>query len=288
MIYSYYPGCSLDGTAKEYNLSLKAICPVLGIELKEVKDWICCGATSAHQTSHLLSVSLPAKSLAEVEKEGLDEVVVPCAACFQRLKTARYELENSPELLKDVSVIIDYPFENKVKVLHPLEIFSSSNVLELAKRNIKKDLSKLKVVCYYGCLLTRPPKVMQFDNYEYPMSMDEILSRIGVTVLDWSYKTDCCGASLALTKSEIVLRLINNIFENAEAVGADAIAVGCTLCHTNLDTRQEEAKKVYNKNYNLPIFFFTQLMGLAFGMSAKELSLHTHFVSPDKLLSKII
>lgn len=287
MIYSYYPGCSLHSTAKEYDISLKAICPILGVELKEVKNWICCGASSAHVTSKLLSISLPTKSLAEVEKEGKDCVLVPCAACYSRLKTARYELENSPELLKDVSEIIGYPFKNEVKVLHPLEVFKNSDLVELTKKNIKKDLSKLKVVCYYGCLLTRPPKVMQFDESEYPLSMDEILENIGVTVLDWSYKTDCCGASLALTKSEIVLRLINNIFENAKAVGAEAIAVGCTLCHTNLDTRQEEVNKVYNKNYNLPILFFTQILGLALGIEAKELSLNTHFVSPDELLSKI-
>ena len=143
------------------------------------------------------------------------------------------------------------------------------------------------MVCYYGCLLTRPPKVMQFDTCEYPVSMDEILKDAGVEVLDWSYKTSCCGAALSLTKTEIILKLINDIFENAIDVGADAIVVACPLCHSNLDMRQDDTNKLFNRNFDIPIMYFTQVLGLAFGIKPEELSLNTHLVETDELLRKI-
>lgn len=286
MSYPYYPGCSLHSTACEYDISLKAVSDILGIELKEVKKWICCGASSAHQTSHLLALSLPAKNLAEVEKDNITEVLVPCAACYARFKNAKYELDNDPELLQDIREIISYPFENKVKILHPLEVLSNGMSTKI-KQYVKKDLSKIKMVCYYGCLLTRPPKVMQFDTCEYPVSMDEILKDAGVEVLDWSYKTSCCGAALSLTKTEIILKLINDIFENAIDVGADAIVVACPLCHSNLDMRQDDTNKLFNRNFDIPIMYFTQVLGLAFGIKPEELSLNTHLVETDELLRKI-
>lgn len=286
MMYPYYPGCSLHSTAREYDISLKAISGALGIELKEIKKWICCGASAAHQTSNLLAISLPAKNLAEAEKENFNKVLVPCAACFARFKTAKYELEKDPELLMDINKIISYPFGNKVDVIHPLEILSNGMSSKI-KQNIKRDLSGLKVVCYYGCLLTRPPKVMQFDICEYPVSMDEILKNAGIDVLDWSYKTACCGAALSLTKTDIILKLIDDIFENAKEVGADAISVACPLCHSNLDMRQDEANRFFDRDHNIPILYFSQFLGLALGLNPVELSLDTHLVNTDELMSKI-
>lgn len=286
MKYPYYPGCSLHSTALEYDISFKAISDVLGIELKEIKNWICCGATPAHQTSPLLAISLPAKNLAEVEKENGDEVLVPCAACYASFKTTKFKLENNPELLQEINEIISYPFQNKVKILHPLEILSNGMSTKI-KQNVKKDLSGLKVVCYYGCLLTRPPKIMQFDICEYPVSMDEVLKNAGVNVLDWSYKTTCCGATLSISKTEIIYKLIDDILENAKEVGADAIAVACPACHSNLDLRQEESNKLFNRDHTIPILYFTQILGLAFGLKSEDLSLHTHLVDTEELLRKI-
>jgi len=286
MMYPYYPGCSLHATACEYNKSFKAVCKILGVELKEIKKWICCGASSAHQTSKLLALSLPAKNLAEVEKNNLTEILVPCAACYARFKTTKYELDNSPELLQEISEIVSYPLKNNVKILHPLEILKNGLLTEI-KQYVNKNLSEIKMVCYYGCLLTRPPKVMQFDICEYPVSMDEILINSGVNVLDWSFKTDCCGAALSMTKTEIALGLINNIFENAKDVGADAIVVACPMCHSNLDARQDEANKLSGRNYKIPILYFTQVLGLAFGLKPEELGLNQHFINTDELLKKM-
>jgi len=287
MKYAYYPGCSLHSTAKEYDKSLCAVCEKVGIELEEVKNWICCGSSWAHPTSKLLSLALPLKNLAEIEKSGLREVIVPCAMCFSRFKIAQYEIDNEPQLAAEVEGIIEHKFKDGVKVYHPLDILSSNAELSKLTELVKNDLSGLKVVCYYGCLLTRPPKVTQFDDCEYPQSMDKILQTMGMSTLDWSYKTDCCGASFALTKTDIVLKLSRDILEGAKSVGADAIAVACPMCQSNLDTRQEEIEEKYQTTYHLPILYFTQLMGLALDIPAEKLLLKSHLVDTEDVLEKV-
>ncbi|MFH0888887.1 MAG: CoB--CoM heterodisulfide reductase iron-sulfur subunit B family protein [Planctomycetota bacterium] len=273
--YAYYPGCSLHSTGAEYDVSFKKVAGKLGIELEEVPNWICCGTSPAHSSSHLLSIALPIENLALVESMASEKVVVPCAACYSRFKFAVHEMEHDKKLSEDVKEVIGTSFQNRVKILHPLEIFSTLSGQDL-KAFVKEKFNDLKVVCYYGCLLTRPPKVMQFDNVEYPMTMDKILKDTGFNVLDWSYKTDCCGASFALSETDAVLTLTHKILENAKAVGANAIAVACPLCHANLDTRQTGINAKYNTDYNIPIYYFTQLMGLAFGCNQKELGITKH------------
>ncbi len=285
MKYSYYPGCTNKSTGVDYDVSFKAICSSLDIEIEEVKDWICCGASSAHASSKLLPIVLTIKNLAEIEKVNLEEVVVPCVGCYYRFKKSIHELGKDQNLLKAVEEIIDYKYQNKVKVLNPIEIIDENVKLKIGKK-VQKDLSAIKMVCYYGCVLTRPPEVMQFDNCEYPTSMDDILKVIGINTLDWSYKTECCGVSLSFTKPEIVLRLTKNILENASEVGADAIVVACPLCYLNIDTRQEEINKFYDKKFNIPVFYFTQILGLAIGCDYKDLALDKNFMHADNLLKK--
>ena len=287
MRYAYYPGCSLHSTAKEYDHSLRAVCSRLGIELAEIKGWFCCGTTPAHSVSRLLASALPLGNLAIMQKMGLEEVVVPCPACFSRFKSALYNVGNEPGLREEIEQVIKGNWSNEVKVYHPLEIFSEESQLGKISSLVKQEMAGLKVVCYYGCLLTRPPKVAQFDICEYPESMDRVLRALGIATLDWSYKTDCCGASFALTRTDIVLKLSHEILEGAKSVEADAIVVACPLCHTNLDTRQEEIEKTYGMNYKLPILYFTQLMGISFGLSPRELLLGKHFVSAESKLEEV-
>jgi heterodisulfide reductase subunit B len=279
--YGYYPGCSLHATASEYDISFRAVCNKLDIGLEEIKDWICCGASSAHSYSKILSTALPMHSIVAADEMGLSEIVVPCAACFTRLKTAVHDTDNNPEMAANMNEIFDREIPKGVKVLHPLEIFS--NGVDVAGA-VVRQLSDLKVACYYGCLLTRPPKVMQFDECEYPMMMDHLLRSLGIETLDWSYKTDCCGGAFSLTETDVVRKLIHDIFEGAKAVGANAISVACPLCHANLDTRQPEVEKEYNTKYGLPVFYFTQLIGLALGIPAEQLALQKHFVSAEGLI----
>jgi len=282
--YAYYPGCSLHSTGSEYDVSFRAVCNKAGIDIEEIKGWVCCGTSPAHCSSKLLSLALPYENLCLAEKMGASDVVAPCAACFARLRTAMYEAEEDPEVAKQISEALERPLPKSINVLSPLQIFCEKENLSDA---VTKELSGLKVVCYYGCLLTRPAKVMQFDECEYPMAMDDLLRSMGITTLDWSYKTECCGGALAMTRTDVVLKLTNEILKEAKAVGANAIAVACPLCHVNLDTRQEEVEQEYGVKYGLPIFYFTQLMALAMGVPSDELGLKKHFVGTDELLSAV-
>jgi heterodisulfide reductase subunit B len=287
MRYAYYNSCSLRSTGKEYDKSLRAVFNKLDIELVEPKNWVCCGSTLAHNISRLLSLALPLKNLAEIQKEGFDAVVVPCTACYSRFKTAQYEIAENPEMAAEVEEVIEYKFVENVKILHPLEILSQEPVISRLPELVKKDLSGLKVVSYYGCLMLRPPKIMEFDICEYPQSMDKILNAVGIPTLDWSHKTECCGGSLSITRPEIVRKLSRELLEDAKAVGAEAISVPCTFCHLNLDIRQEEIEKEHGVSYQLPIFYFTELIALAMGVPEKDLLLTMHFVDARKVLEKV-
>ena len=282
--YAYYPGCSLHSTGSEYDISFRAVCEKLGIEIEQIKGWICCGTSPAHSSSKLLSLALPFENLCLAKEMGMTDVVAPCASCFARLKTAAFEAGENPELAGQISEVLGKPLPESINVLSPLEIFHGKEGLEDA---VAKDMPGLKVACYYGCLLTRPAKVMQFDECEYPMVMDELLGSMGITTLDWSYKTECCGGALAMTRTDVVLKLTHDILEEAKAVGANAIAVACPLCHVNLDTRQEEVEQEYGVKYGLPVFYFTELMALAMGVPSDKLGLQKHFVGTDELLSAV-
>jgi heterodisulfide reductase subunit B len=282
--YAYYPGCSLHSTGSEYDVSFRAVCNKAGIDIEEIKEWVCCGTSPAHCSSKLLSLALPYENLCLAEKMGAADVVAPCASCFARLRTAMYEAKENPEIARQISEALDRPLPKSMNVLNPLQIFNEKEGLADA---VTKELPGLNVVCYYGCLITRPAKVMQFDECEYPMAMDELLRSMGITTLDWSYKTECCGGALAMTRTDVVLKLTHDILEEAKAVGANAIAVACPLCHVNLDTRQEEVEQEYGVKYGLPIFYFTQLMALAMGVLAADLGLKKHFVGTDELLSAV-
>ncbi|NIU10005.1 MAG: heterodisulfide reductase subunit B [Phycisphaerae bacterium] len=283
--YAYYPGCSLHSTGSEYDISFRAVCEKLGIDIEEVKGWVCCGTSPAHCTSRLLSLALPFENLCKAEKMGMTDIVAPCAACFARLRTAIYEASEDPDTAGQISEVLECELPKSMNVLSPIEIFCNE---ENIGEKVTRQMSELKVVCYYGCLLTRPSKVMQFDECEYPMAMDQLLRSMGITTLDWSYKTDCCGGALAMSRTDVVIKLTHDILEEAKAVGANAIAVGCPLCHVNLDTRQEEVEEEYGVKYGLPIFYFTQLMALAMGVPSNKLGLKKHFVSSDELLSGVV
>lgn len=276
MKYPFYPGCAMHSSAKNYLESFQAISRYFGVELEEVKGWTCCAPTAMHGISHLLSVSIPAANLAEIEKDGKDCVVIPCASCYSRFKVASHEIANNKETAAKVNDCIDYQFKNSVKIIHPLEIFQ-----DIKHDLMSAKLSEISAVSYYGCLLTRPPEVKQFDDCENPHSMDDILEKLGINVLDWSYKTDCCGATFNLTNKDVFMRLSKKILDEAQEAGADVIAVACPLCQVNLDSYQLETK-----THNIPILYFSQLIGIAYGIDGEELGLQRHFVLPEVITEK--
>jgi heterodisulfide reductase subunit B len=281
---AYYPGCSLHSTGVEYDLSTKAICSTLGIELAEVPGWICCGATPAHQCNELMAVALPARNLALVpEAENLQEVCAPCASCYSRLKFAQARMKDQ-SLKKDVERIMDCEYPEDIKVLHMLDVITEKIGTEAIRDKAVRTLEGIKVACYYGCLLTRPPKVTAREKYENPEDMESVMEALGAEPVDWNMKTYCCGASFALTNTDVVLELTREILEDAEAAGAETIAVGCPLCHVNLDGRQRQINEKFGTNFHIPIFYFTELIGLALGIRPEELGVFRHLTEVEEFL----
>jgi heterodisulfide reductase subunit B len=278
----YYPGCSLEGTSSDYGMSVLKMAEGLGWQLQEIEDWNCCGATAAHQTNHLLALSLPARVLALAEEQGFTEILAPCAACTSRLIGTNKTLTESPETLKEINGIIEMNYKGTVKVLNVIQALRKYAMPEMAQR-IRRKLTGLKVACYYGCLLVRQPKVLEFDDAEDPKSMEEIVAALGAEPVDWPLKTDCCGAGLSMSVTPAVVDLTHKILANAKFHGAQVVAVACPMCHSNLDMRQLDVNRRYGKQ-NLPIMFLTQLVGLALGISEKDLGLKKHFTKATSVV----
>ncbi|NIA06278.1 MAG: heterodisulfide reductase subunit B [Actinobacteria bacterium] len=285
MRYGYFPGCSLLSSAVEYDRSARAVLGAVGVELEEIDDWVCCGATAAHATSPLLSAALPAISCAAAEKQGLD-VLTCCAACYSRLKSVNREVKDDPKLQKQISEIIEEPYEGNVRVLHITEVLGREIGTEAIKAAVQKPLEGLKVACYYGCLMARMPEALCVDKAEYPVLMDDLIRAVGGEPVDWPYKTECCGAALTLARQKTVIRLSGEVVQIAKANGADILAVACPLCQANLDMYQANAEKLLGEQLGVPVLYFTQLMGLAMGLPTEELCLDKVIVDPMPLLSE--
>jgi heterodisulfide reductase subunit B len=278
VIYSYYPGCSLHGTSKEYDASTKAVCAVLGVELRELQDWVCCGASSGHSLDATLNIGLPAHTLKLAQNEALD-VAVPCAACYNRLKVAEHELKEKPTVREQMKDLLDFEYTGDIHVLNTVELIRDRVGLDMVRSKVVKPLVGLKVVCYYGCLLVRPAAVVHFDHPDHPRSQDEIMKAVGAEVLDWSYKTECCGGSLSLSRDDIVRSLVDGIVGMAKEAGAQAIVTLCPLCLENLEMRQSDG--------HFPVLYFTELLGLAFGLKESKEWLKRHLIDSTPLLRSL-
>lgn len=276
MKIGFYPGCSLKGSSREYNESVVAIAKALDIELVEIKDWNCCGATAAHSMNEELSLSLPARILALAEAQGLKEVVVPCAACYNRLVVTQHELKDTNKRER-VTDIIKMSYSGDLKIINVLQMLETYAVDKI-KEKVTKPFAH-KVACYYGCLLIRPHKILQFDRVEDPQSMDAMVKLIGGTPIDWAFKTECCGAGLSVSRTDLVAKLSGNILKDATERDAQAIIVACPMCQSNLDMRRGAINETLSKPSDIPVIFITQAIGLALGLSPKELGLERHFVN---------
>jgi len=272
---SYFPGCSLHGTAKEYGLSTSAVCQRLGLELIEIPDWNCCGASSGHSTNYLLAQALAARNLILAEKQGLD-LVVSCAACFSRFKKTDIALKENAELNKKMEEIMGVPYKGGFEIRHLLDVICNTVGWDTIRKKVSNPLKDLRLVPYYGCVIVRPHEVTQFDDEEQPQAMDNLIEAIGAESLPWSDKTECCGASLSLTRVDIVKKIARDIIEMAKEAGAQAVVTACPLCQANLDMRYGED--------GLPIFYFTELLGLALGIDGKSW-LDRHITDPLPLLT---
>jgi len=275
----YFPGCSLHSMAAEYDRSTRSVLEALGLRPVEPEGWVCCGSTPAHRVDERLATRLPLESLILLEGQGFDEVTLPCAACFNRFRTAARTLRNDEELQHSLEDDLGTTYGGTVQVLSLLDLVESRVGLEAIRSHVTQPLEGLRVACYYGCLLTRPPSVTGAEDAEYPMAMDRVIQALGGEPVAWDSKVTCCGASLSLTNVEIVLAMSRSILENARQRGADAVAVACPLCHSNLDARQKQMRL----ESPIPIFYFTQLMAVAFGMP-DQAALGRNLIDPRPVL----
>lgn len=279
MRFFYYPGCSLEATAKEYDRSVRVVCRELGIDLVESEDWCCCGSSSAHNINHKLSIALPAHNLALAQQAGLD-IIAPCAACYNRLKRVAKLMQEDEKARQDTEEITGSNLSGTTRVYSFLEALTEAySIKEIAGR-VKRPLTGLKLVCYYGCMLVRPPEVTGSSHFENPMAMDNLMAALGADVKQWSYKTDCCGAFQGIVNAGFTTRLVDKLLAMALEAGAEAVVTSCPLCQSNLEMRR-------NRSFNIPSFYFTELTAIALGVPVGDLWLAKHLIDPTPLLNSL-
>ncbi len=286
MTIGYYPGCSLSGTAREYDISVKKMCALLGLKLQEIEDWNCCGATSAHATNHKLAVLLPARNQALADAQGLSLVLAPCAACQNRQVTTRQSLLDSQELREEVRSITGIEPTCRAEFIGVTQLLEAMDPEEI-KRRVKKPLTGLHLACYYGCLLVRPMEAMGFDDPENPLKMEAIMTALGATPIEWAFKIECCGAGLTLAQQPLVEELTHSIAKNAADNGAEAFVVACPLCQANLDMRQGSMRKRFGDVKEMPVYYISELVAIACGANPSEVAVGEHFVPALDLVSKL-
>ena len=276
MKVTYYPGCSLEGTAIDYASSIDAVAHLLDLQLDELEDWNCCGATAAHSINHKAALALPIRNLLMADKVGQD-VVAPCALCFSRLKFAEKALigQRAAEWGE---------YSGAIKIYDLLDYLTQEPYLSALAQKVVTPLKDLKVVCYYGCMVARPPKVTDKKDFENPQNMEKLLEVLGATVLDWSFKTDCCGAGFSVSRPDIIDTLVTRLYDRALAAGAECLVVSCQMCQANVDLPQERISQQTGKDYYLPVLYFTELVGLALGHPEVKGWLAKHMVDPIPLL----
>lgn len=287
--YAYFPGCSLTRNAAAYDISARVIAQAMGVELKEITDWNCCGASEYFSINQLPAYALVARNLALAAAEGATQVVAPCSLCYVNLyKTDKY-MNTHPDLRAKVSAALAAGklayTPGTLKVRHLLDVVVNDVGYEKIEAAVKKPLYNLRVAPYYGCLIVRPKT--GFDDVEYPTTMDRLMQVLGATVVDYPLKAECCGGHMTQISDDVALELIRRLLHNAAEYQADMIVTVCPMCQLNLDAYQDQVNKRFGTRFNIPVLYFTQAMGLAFGMDPKKLAIGKEMVSAEPALAKV-
>lgn len=286
MTYSYYPGCSLHSSAKEFDISTRVVMQELGIELEELEDWSCCGGSVAAGVSHEVGMALAARNVVLAQQKNRD-LLASCSGCYNKSAKAAKALENERERNKITPILSQMGMsvsDSNIKVKNVVDVLA--NDLDISSR-IKKPLRGLKVACYYGCLLTRPQELTGWDSPVFPMSMDNLAKICGAEVVDFRSKTKCCGGPILVPQEKVAFELTKRLLDEAKSLGADCMVLACPLCANNLELRQPDIEKAYNVSYKLPILYITEIIGLALGIKPGKLGINKHVVSPKPVLAKL-
>lgn len=289
MEIAYYPGCSLKASHRLYDEQCQRIFAEFGVKLRELDDWSCCGSTSAGKTDDFMAVALPARNLGLAEATGLRELMIPCSACYSRTLVAQVKLEEDADLKRAINDELKHPVSRGIKVRTILELVLPWAESGELKKRVKKPLKGLKPACYYGCMLTRfPHDVPVSDDVENPQGMETIMRALGAEPLDWSYKTDCCGAGAAVNDQETAFALMARIMKDALGRGANCFVTTCPMCQMNLDLSQESYCGQYGICERLPVYFITEMVGVALGLTPGELQVDKHFQESVNLLERVL
>ena len=286
--YAYYPGCSSEATAAGLGISALAIAKLLDMELIELEDWNCCGSTPYGSLEEIEALAVAARNLALAEKTGLD-LVTPCSSCFVTLAKANLHLKENPQLMSQINealAVANLEYNGNVRVRLLLEVIVNDITPETVASKVKRPLNGLKVAPYYGCQEARPD--FGYDDPESPQALDRLVRSLGAEAVPYPLKNHCCGGALVIPEEGLALELINKLLANAVSNGAQCITTPCPLCQMNLDAYQSKVNSKFNTNYNLPVLFFTQLMGIAFGLNSEDVGLKTNIVPPQKVLAEYL
>lgn len=287
MKYFYYPGCSLEGTAQEYDASTQAVMQALGVELVHIEDWTCCGASAGDATSYLLSMVLPARNLALAEKTGIAaDMLVPCSACYLNLKKVEDQSSEDGRLLDQINQALgeeNLTYQNHIRPRHLLDILATDIGAERVARKVKRELTGVRVAPYYGCQALRPYE--EFDDPQFPTTMEPLIEALGAEVHPWQMGAKCCGAGLMTTKKPVALTRVGELL--AAAKGADCIVTICPMCQMNLDSFQSKVSRNAGENLGLSVLYLPQLMGLALGLNEQYLKLNLNFAYTKTLQQKL-
>lgn len=288
MEIAYYPGCSLKQSSALYDLQSRRIFSELGVDLKEIEDWNCCGATSAGKVNDFLAVAMPARNIGIAEAAGFKEIVIPCSACYSRTLVAQQRLAADARLKDEINGAFAKKMNGGLKVSSILEVLISRIEAGALKPKIKHKFRRLKPVCYYGCMQTRFPYTVPVpDDVENPQGMETVLSALGVKAIDWNHKTFCCGASAAVNDPETSLNLMGKIMKEALSRGANCFVATCPMCQLNLDAHQDAFCQKNGIEERLPVFFITEIIGAAMGISPEALQVDRHFIDGTSFLKEL-
>lgn len=287
MKYSYYPGCSLEGTASEYDASVRAVMRSLGAELTELEDWTCCGASAGDAISYLLSLVLPARNLAIAEKRSArEDVLVPCSACYLNLKRVDDHMGRNVKIHEKINAALaeeNLSYRGGIRVRHLLDVLANDIGPQTIAANVKNKLSGMRIVAYYGCQYLRP--YADSDDPQLPLSMEPLIRALGAEVYPWTMGAKCCGAGLMTTKSDVALKLVGKLLSAAK--GADCIVTICPMCQMNLDSKQNAASGLLGEDVRISVLYVTQLMGIAFGVADEDLKLKKNLVVTPEFHHKV-
>jgi len=283
--YSYFPGCSLEKMALSYNQSTMQTTKALGVELQELEDWNCCGATSYFHVDELLAYTMVSRNLAMAEKAGHD-LVAPCSACYKNAYFTNAYLKEDEDLANHINYALEadnLKFSGDIQVKHLMEVFAEDVGYEALKETVSHPLKGLRVAPYYGCQIVRPKK--DDEDVENPRFFEDLMTAIGADPVDFAYRLRCCGGSLLITSRDAAFRLILELLQNVEQSEADVIATACPLCQTNLECYQRQINQEYGTNFKIPVLYFTQLIGLSLGIPTKKLGIGSEFVNAERIVT---